>query len=131
MQVTLDMGDAMELEQLLEFLAGWMKADRDYLAPSLARYLGTEASASRSRARVPSHWPRTSAGSGSCWAPPTARASSPPTSSDPTVAGPASFRARPRGGARHAGLGRAGRLSRRRDPGRGTANAPGHGGPFT
>jgi hypothetical protein len=32
----------MELEQLLDFLAGWMKADRDYLAPSLARFLGTE-----------------------------------------------------------------------------------------
>jgi hypothetical protein len=43
MQVTLDMTDAMELEQLLEFLAGWMKADRGYLAPSLARYLGVEA----------------------------------------------------------------------------------------
>ena len=42
MQVTLDMGDAMELEQLLGLIAGWMKADRGYLAPSLARYLGTD-----------------------------------------------------------------------------------------
>lgn len=37
------MSDAMELEQILEFLAGWMKAEHDYLAPSLARYLGVEA----------------------------------------------------------------------------------------
>ncbi len=43
MQVTLDMSDAMELEQLLEFLAGWMKAEHDCLAPSLARYLGVDA----------------------------------------------------------------------------------------
>jgi hypothetical protein len=43
MQVSLDMADAMELEQLLDFLADWMKSDHDYLAPSLARFLGTEA----------------------------------------------------------------------------------------
>ncbi len=43
MRVSLDMTDAMELEQLLEFLARWMKSDRDYLAPSLARFLGVEA----------------------------------------------------------------------------------------
>jgi hypothetical protein len=43
MQVSLEMSDAMELEQLLEFLARWMKSDRDYLAPSLARFLGVEA----------------------------------------------------------------------------------------
>ncbi|MGH3181483.1 MAG: hypothetical protein ACRDOE_06195 [Streptosporangiaceae bacterium] len=36
------MSDAMELEQLLGLLAGWMKFDRDYLALSLARYLGVE-----------------------------------------------------------------------------------------
>jgi hypothetical protein len=42
MQVTLDMSDAMELEQLLGSLAGWMKAEHDYLAPSLARYLGVD-----------------------------------------------------------------------------------------
>src|ERR1039457_6689290 len=42
MQVSLDMTDAMELEQLLGFLAGWMKSDRDYLAPSLPRFLGVE-----------------------------------------------------------------------------------------
>jgi hypothetical protein len=40
MHVSVDMSDAMELEQLLEFLAGWMKAEHDCLAPSLARYLG-------------------------------------------------------------------------------------------
>ncbi len=42
MQVTLDMADAMELEQLLDFVARWMKFDHDYLAPSLARFLGIE-----------------------------------------------------------------------------------------
>jgi hypothetical protein len=36
------MTDAMELEQLLGFRTRWMKADRDYLAPSLARFLGVE-----------------------------------------------------------------------------------------
>jgi hypothetical protein len=41
--VTLAMADAIELEQLLDFLACWMKSDHDYLAPSLARFLGTEA----------------------------------------------------------------------------------------
>jgi hypothetical protein len=35
MHVTLDMTDAMELEQLLDFLARWMKAEHDCLAPSL------------------------------------------------------------------------------------------------
>jgi hypothetical protein len=39
--VNLDMADAMELEQLLDFLARWMKAEHDCLAPSLARFLGT------------------------------------------------------------------------------------------
>jgi hypothetical protein len=43
MQVTPDMADAMELEQLLDFLAGWMKSDHDYLAPSLTRFLGVQA----------------------------------------------------------------------------------------
>lgn len=42
MQVALDMADAMELEQLLDFLADWMKTDHDYLAPSLTRFLGIE-----------------------------------------------------------------------------------------
>jgi hypothetical protein len=42
MQVTLDMTDAMELEQLLGLLADWMKSDLDYLALSLAHYLGVE-----------------------------------------------------------------------------------------
>jgi hypothetical protein len=38
MHVTLDMTDAMELEQLLDFLARWMKAEHD----RLARFLGTD-----------------------------------------------------------------------------------------
>jgi hypothetical protein len=38
----LDVSDAIELAELLQFLAGWMKSDRDYLAPSLARYLGID-----------------------------------------------------------------------------------------
>jgi AcrR family transcriptional regulator len=42
MQVTLDIADAMELEQLLDFLADWMKSDHDYLAPSLAQFLGVQ-----------------------------------------------------------------------------------------
>jgi len=40
--VTLDMTDAMELEQLLDFLARWMKAEHDCLASSLSRFLGTD-----------------------------------------------------------------------------------------
>jgi hypothetical protein len=43
MQVTLDMADAMELEQLPGFLARWMKSDQDYLASSLAREQATPA----------------------------------------------------------------------------------------
>jgi hypothetical protein len=42
MQVSMDMSDATELEQLLQFLAEWMEFDHDYLAPSLARYLCVE-----------------------------------------------------------------------------------------
>ena len=42
MQVTLDMSDAMELEQLLDFLARWMRSENACLAPSLARFLGTD-----------------------------------------------------------------------------------------
>lgn len=42
MHVTLNMDDAMEHEQLLDFLADWMKSDHDYLAPSLTRFLGVE-----------------------------------------------------------------------------------------
>jgi hypothetical protein len=40
--VTLNMTDAMELEQLLDFLACWMKSEHGCLAPSLARFLGTD-----------------------------------------------------------------------------------------
>jgi len=32
----------LELEHLLGFLACWMKAEHDCLAPSLARFLGTD-----------------------------------------------------------------------------------------
>jgi hypothetical protein len=42
MQATLDMADAIELEQLLGFIAGWMKSDHHYIAPSLARFLGVD-----------------------------------------------------------------------------------------
>lgn len=42
MQVTLDMTDAMELEQLLDFVARWMKFDHEHLVPSLARFLSIE-----------------------------------------------------------------------------------------
>jgi hypothetical protein len=42
MHVNLDMTDAMELEQLLDFLARWMRSEHDCLAPSLARFLGTD-----------------------------------------------------------------------------------------
>jgi hypothetical protein len=38
----LDASDAIELAELLQFLAGWMNSDHDYLAPSLARYLGID-----------------------------------------------------------------------------------------
>jgi len=41
MHVTINLADAMELEQLLDLLACWMKAEQDCLAPSLARFLGT------------------------------------------------------------------------------------------
>ncbi len=33
MNVTLDMADAIELEQLLDFLADWMKSDHDFTSP--------------------------------------------------------------------------------------------------
>lgn len=42
MHVTLDLADAMELEQLLDLLTRWMRSERDCLAPSLARFLGTD-----------------------------------------------------------------------------------------
>lgn len=42
MHVTLDMTDAMEFEQLLDFLARWMRAEHDAVAPSLARFLGAD-----------------------------------------------------------------------------------------
>jgi hypothetical protein len=36
------MADAMELEQLLDFLTRWMRSEHDCLAPSLTRFLGTD-----------------------------------------------------------------------------------------
>lgn len=38
--VTLDLTDAAELGQLLEFLADWLSADRPTLKPSLGRFVG-------------------------------------------------------------------------------------------
>jgi hypothetical protein len=40
--VTLDTTDAVELEQLLDFLARWMKAEHTCLASSRARFLGAD-----------------------------------------------------------------------------------------
>jgi hypothetical protein len=77
MQVTLDMADAMELEQLLDFTARWMKAEHEYLAPSMTRFLGIEV-----EGQGPDSLARDSPSSGSCSAPPTARAPSPRTRSD-------------------------------------------------
>jgi hypothetical protein len=39
--VNLDMTDAMEPEQLLDFRTRWMGSEHDCLAPSLARFPGT------------------------------------------------------------------------------------------
>jgi hypothetical protein len=36
----LDVGDAIELAEILEFLSGWMECDRAVLAASLARFVG-------------------------------------------------------------------------------------------
>ena len=35
-----DVGDAVELAELLEFLSGWLKSDRAVLTASLARFVG-------------------------------------------------------------------------------------------
>ena len=39
----LDVGDAIELAELLEFLGNWLEADHDNLAGSLARFIGSTA----------------------------------------------------------------------------------------
>jgi hypothetical protein len=39
----LDVGDAIELAELLEFLGSWLESDRDNLAGSLARFIGSTA----------------------------------------------------------------------------------------
>lgn len=39
----LDVGDAIELAELLEFLGNWLEADHDNLAGSLARFVGSTA----------------------------------------------------------------------------------------
>ena len=69
----LDVGDAIELAELLQFLGNWLESDRGNLAASLARFVGTPPTA-------PTRCARTSPGSGSSSASPTARACSPPTS---------------------------------------------------
>lgn len=37
---TLDLGDAAELSELLQFLSGWLAADQDQLNGSLTRFVG-------------------------------------------------------------------------------------------
>jgi hypothetical protein len=37
----LDIGDAIELAELLEFLGNWLESDHDNLAGSLARFIGS------------------------------------------------------------------------------------------
>ena len=39
----LDVGDAVELAELLEFLGGWLEYDHGSLAASLARFVGNTA----------------------------------------------------------------------------------------
>jgi hypothetical protein len=39
----LDVGDAIELAELLEFLGDWLESDHDNLAGSLARFTGSPA----------------------------------------------------------------------------------------
>jgi len=41
--IALDAGDAAELAELLQFLGGWLESDRDNLAASLARFVGSPA----------------------------------------------------------------------------------------
>jgi hypothetical protein len=39
----LDVGDAIELAELLELLGNWLESDHDNLAESLARFIGSTA----------------------------------------------------------------------------------------
>jgi hypothetical protein len=39
----LDVGDAIELAELLQFLSNWLESDHDNLAASLARFVGSTA----------------------------------------------------------------------------------------
>lgn len=39
----IDVADAIELAELLEFLGGWLESDHDNLAASLARFIGSTA----------------------------------------------------------------------------------------
>jgi hypothetical protein len=41
--ISLDMSDAMELAELLQFLGGWLESDHDNLAASLTRFVGSPA----------------------------------------------------------------------------------------
>ena len=41
--INIDPTDALELGQLLDFLADWLDADPEDLAPSLARFVGNPA----------------------------------------------------------------------------------------
>jgi len=40
----LDVSDAIELAEILQFLGDWLESDRAALAASLARFVGSEAS---------------------------------------------------------------------------------------
>jgi hypothetical protein len=37
----LDVGDAIELAELLQFLSGWLESDRENLTASLTRFVGS------------------------------------------------------------------------------------------
>jgi hypothetical protein len=41
--VPLDVSDAIELAELLQFLGGWLESDHDILAASLVRFIGSTA----------------------------------------------------------------------------------------
>jgi hypothetical protein len=41
--IPVDAVDAIELAELLQFLGDWLESDRDSLAPSLARFVGSDA----------------------------------------------------------------------------------------
>jgi len=41
--IPVDVSDAIELAETLQFLGGWLESDRDNLAASLARFVGSPA----------------------------------------------------------------------------------------